>query len=98
MPFDSNSAKKAGKKSKRDAVKKMYKPIKENLELLYENALDDLLINLEKLTKTERVKFFATLSNYILPRTKSVRDQFTIKQLKEIGKQGFIDRDPDPTK
>ena len=32
------------------------------------------------------------------PKTKSVRDQFTIKQLKEIEKQGFMDRDPDPTK
>jgi hypothetical protein len=48
--------------------------------------------------KTERVKLFVTLSNYIFPKTKSVRDQFTIKQLKEIEKQGFMDRDPDPTK
>ena len=39
-----------------------------------------------------------TLSNYIFPKTKSVRDQFTIEQLKEIEKQGIMDRDPDPTK
>jgi hypothetical protein len=64
----------------------------------YEKVLYDLLINQEKLTKTERVKVFVTLSNYIFPKTKSVRDQFTIKQLKEIEKQGFMDRDPDPTK
>ena len=60
--------------------------------------LDDLLVNQEKLTKTERVKLFVTLSNYIFPKTKSVRDQFTIKQLKKIDKQGYMDRDPDPTK
>ena len=60
------------------------------MELLYERVLDDLLINQEKL--------FVTLSNYIFPKTKSVRNQFTIEQLKEIEKQGIMDRDPDPTK
>ncbi len=59
------------------------------------NVLDDLLMNQEKLTKTERVKLFGSLSNYIFPKTKSVRDQFTIKQLKEIEKHGFIVRDSD---
>jgi hypothetical protein len=98
MPFDPHSAKKAGKKSKRGPAKKEEPSIKEKMELLYEKVLDDLLINQEKLTKTERVKLFVTLSNYIFPKTKSVRDQFTIKQLKEIEKQGFMDRDPDPTK
>ena len=72
--------------------------IKEKMEMLYEKVLDDLLVNQEKLTKTERVKVFVTLSNYIFPKTKSVRDQFTIKQLKEIEKQGLMYRDPDPTK
>ena len=52
------------------------------MEMLYEKVLDDLLINQEKLTKTEWVKLFVTLSNYIFPKTKSVRDQFTIEQLK----------------
>ena len=98
MPFDPNSAKKAGKKSKRGPAKKEEPSIKEEMELLYEKVLDDLLINQDKLTKTERAKFFVTLSNYIFPKTKSVRDQFTIQQLKEIDKQGFLDRDPDPTK
>jgi hypothetical protein len=78
--------------------KKKPHPIKEKMEGLYERVLDDLLLNQEKLTKTERVKLFVTLSNYIFPKTKSVRDQFTIQQLKEIDKQGFMDRDPDPTK
>jgi len=98
MPFDPKSAKKAGKRSKRGPAKKDALSIKEKMEMLYEKVLDDLLINQEKLTKTERVKVFVTLSNYIFPKTKSVRDQFTIKQLKEIEKQGLMDRDPDPTK
>ena len=83
MPFDPNSAKKAGKKSKRGAAKKEGPSIKEKMEILYEKVLDDLLVNQEKLTKTERVKLFVTLSNYIFPKTKSVRIQFTIEQLKE---------------
>jgi len=98
MPFDLKSAVQAGKKSKRGPAKKEEPSIKEKMELLYEKVLDDLLINQDKLTKTERVKLFVTLSNYIFPKTKSVRDQFTIQQLKEIDKQGFMDRDPDPTK
>jgi hypothetical protein len=83
MPFDPNSAKKAGKKSKRGPAKKEGPSIKEKIELLYEEVLDDLLINQDKLTKTERVKVFVTLSNYIFPKTKSVRDKFTLEQLKE---------------
>ncbi len=98
MPFDPNSAKSAGKKSKRGPAKKEEASIKDKMEMLYEKVLDDLLINQDKLTKTEHVKLFVTLSNYIFPKTKSVRDQFTIQQLKEIDKQGFMDRDPDPTK
>ena len=86
------------KNLKEDLLKKKVPSIKEKMELLYEKVLDDLLINQDKLTKTERVKLFVTLSNYIFPKNKSVRDQFTIQQLKEIDKQGFLDRDPDPTK
>ena len=97
MPFDPNSAKKAGEKSKRGPAKKEGPSIKEKMELLYEKVLDDLLINQDKLTKTERVKVFVTLSNYIFPKTKSVRDKFTLEKLKE-NKDDFFNRDPDPTK
>ena len=78
MPFDPNSAKKAGKKSKRGSVKKEGPSIMEKMEILHEILLDDLLIYQEKLTKTERVKLFVTLSNYIFPKTKSVRDQLLL--------------------
>jgi hypothetical protein len=75
-------SKESRKKSKRGAAKKDGPSIKEKMEMLYEKVLDDLLINQEKLTKTERVKVFVTLSNYIFPKTKSVRDKFTLEQLK----------------
>jgi len=97
MPFDPNSAKKAGKKSKRGPAKKEGPSIKEKMELLYEKVLDDLLVNQEKLTKTERVKLFVTLSNYIFPKTKSVRDKFTLEQLKEKIEDPFK-QVPDPTR
>ena len=65
MPFDPNSAKKAGKKSKRGPAKKEGPSIKEKMEMLYEKVLDDLLVNQDKLTKTERVKVFVTHSKYL---------------------------------
>ena len=98
MPFDPKTASNAGKKSKRGPAKKDELSIKEKMELLYEKVLDDLLVNQEKLTKTERVKVFMTLSNYILPKTKSVRDKFTLDRLKEIDNQSNFEKDRDPTR
>ena len=71
MPFDSETASNAGKRSKRGPAKKEIPTVKEKMELLYEKVLDDLLVNQEKLTKTERVNLFVTFSNYIFPKTKS---------------------------
>ena len=98
MPFNSKTGSKAGKKSKRGPAKKQQPNIKQKMELLYEKVLDDLLANQDKLTKTERVKLFVTLSGYIFPKTKAVRDEFTLQRLKEIQDQSIMDRDPDPTK
>ena len=75
MVFDPNSAKKAGKKSKRGPAKKEEPSINDKMELLYEKVLDDLLINQEKLTKTERVKLFVTLSGYLFPKNKPVKEK-----------------------
>jgi len=60
-------------------------------------VLDDLLVNQEKLTKTEKLKVFVTLSNYIFLKTKSVRDKFTLEKLKEK-KEDFFNQDPAITK
>jgi hypothetical protein len=69
MPFDSESASEAGKRSKRGPVNKELPSIKEKMEMLYEKVLDDLLANQDKLTKTERVKLFVTLSGYIFQKS-----------------------------
>ena len=73
--FDSQSAKKAGKKSKRGPAKKEEPSINDKMELLYEKVLDNLLINQDKLTKTERVKLFVTLSGYLFPKNKPVKEK-----------------------
>jgi hypothetical protein len=70
--------KESRKKSKRGPAKKEGPSIKEKTEMRYGKVLDDLLVNQEKLTKTQRVN----LSNYIFPKTKSVRDKFTLEKLK----------------
>ena len=75
MPFDPNSAKKAGKKSKRGPAKKEGPSIKKKMEMLYEKVLDDLLVNQENLTKTERVKLFVTLSGYLFPKNKPIEEK-----------------------
>ena len=97
MPFDPETASNAGKKSKRGPAKKEESTIKQKMELLYEEILDELLANQKSLTKTERVKLFITLSNYIFPKTKSVRDKFTLEQLKDKS-EDYFNKDPDPTK
>ena len=83
MLFDPKSAKNVGKKSQLSPTKKEGPSINEKTELIYEKVLNNLLLNQEILTKTEPVKLFVSLSIYILKK-KSVRDQFTIKQLKKI--------------
>ena len=98
MPFDPKTARNAGKKSKRGPAKKEDSTIKQKMEFLYEEILDELLVNQKNLTKTERVKLFVTLSNYIFPKTKSVRDKFTLDRLKEIDNQSNFEKDRDPTR
>ena len=73
MPFDPNSAKKAGKKSKRGPAKKGEPSINDKMELLYEKVLDNLLLNQDKLTKTERLKLFVMLSGYLFTKNKPVK-------------------------
>ena len=98
MPFNSESARAAGRKSKRGENKQLDPSIKDKMEILYESVLDDLIVNIKDLSNSDKVKLVQTLSNYLLPKTKTVRDKFTIEELKEINKQGIMDRDPDPTK
>ena len=98
MPFNSKTAKEAGQKSRRGPSKSLDPNVKEKMEILYEGVLDHLIMHQEDLSMSDRVKLLQSLSNYILPKTKSVRDEFTIQKLIEREDIDFMDRGPHPTK
>jgi hypothetical protein len=77
MPFDKESARLAGQKSRRGRAKKLDPTIREKMELLYEEVLDHLIMHQEELSNSDRVRLVQSLSNYLLPKAKSVKDQFT---------------------
>jgi len=52
----------------------------------------------DELSNSDRVRLVQSLSNYILPKMKSVRDQYTLEELAERKKQHWTDQGPDPTK
>lgn len=96
MPFDKETARLAGQKSKRGKAKKLEPNIKEKMELLYEEVLDHLIMHQDELSNADRVRLVQSLSNYLLPKTKSVRDQYTLEQLKERDQQSITNRGPNP--
>mgnify|MGYP006892467734 FL=1 len=98
MPFNPKTAKAAGQKSRRGPSKLLDPNIKEKMEILYEGVLDHLIMHQEDLSMSDRVKLLQSLSNYILPKTKPVRDDITLEKLEERNNLGIMERGPDPTK
>jgi len=98
MPFNPETAKVAGQKSKRGPSKLLDPNIKEKMEILYEGILDYLIMHQEDLSMSDRVKLLQSLSNYLLPKTKPVRDDITLEKLEERNNLGVMERGPDPTK
>ena len=98
MLFNPKTAKAAGQKSRRGPSKLLDPNIKEKMEILYEGVLDHLIMHQEDLSMSDRVKLLQSLSNYIIPKTKPVRDEFTFDKLIEIKKEGVWSDTPDPTK
>jgi hypothetical protein len=98
MSFNSETAKAAGEKSKRGPAKVLDPNIKEKMEILYEGVLDHLIMHQDELSMSDRVKLLQSLSNYLLPKTKPVRDEYTLDKLEERGNLGIMERGPDPTK
>ena len=98
MPFNKETARVAGKKSKRGPSKKLEPNIKDKMELLYEEVLDHLLMHQKELSMSDRVKLVQSLSNYLLPKAKTVRDKFTLDELKEREKLSWAEPSPDPRK
>ena len=97
MSFTPETAKAAGKKSKRGPAKMLPPNTKEKLNILYEGLLDDLIVNQNELSYSEKIKLIQIISNYIVPKTKPVRDEVTLEKIKERNKDHFTD-EPDPTK
>ena len=95
MAFTSETARIAGQKSKRGKAKKLEPNIKEKMELLYEEVLDHLIMHQDELSNSDRVRLVQSLSNYILPKMKSTRDEFPFEKVKEI-KGDMWNNDPDP--
>jgi hypothetical protein len=81
MPFNPESARKAGSKSKRGPTKDV--PVKTQMMLLFEDLIQDLIKNKDKLSIQQKIRVVQMLSNYIVPKTKSVEDDFTKQQKKE---------------
>jgi hypothetical protein len=81
MPFNPESARKAGSKSKRGPTKDV--PVKTQMMLLFEDLIQDLINNKEKLSIQQKIRVVQMLSNYIVPKTKSVEDDFTKQQKKD---------------
>ena len=98
MPFNPKTAKAAGQKSRRGPSKLLDPNIKEKMEILYEGVLDHLIMHQEDLSMSDRVKLLQSLSNYLLPKTKTVRDDITLEKLEERNNLGIMERGPDPTK
>jgi hypothetical protein len=76
MPFNPESARKAGSKSKRGPVKPP--PVKTKMAQLFEDLIADLFKNKDKLSIQQKIRLVQLLSNYIVPKTKSVIDDDTL--------------------
>ena len=97
MSFTPETAKAAGKKSKRGPAKILPPNTKEKLNILYEGLLDDLIVNQNLLSNSEKIKLVQIISNYIVPKTKPIRDEVTLEKIKERNSDHFTN-EPDPTK
>ena len=97
MSFTPETAKIAGSKSKRGPAKILPPNTKEKLNILYEDLLDDLIVNQTDLSNSEKIKLVQIISNYIVPKTKPVRDKVTLEKIRERNKDHFTE-EPDPTK
>lgn len=96
MAFNSETARLAGQKSKRGPSKKLHENIRKKMEILYEDVLDHLIIHQEELSMNDRIKLIQSLSNYLLPKTKPIRDKFTLEDLKEYEEKNYTTRGPSP--
>ena len=70
---------------------------KEKLNILYEGLLEDLIVSQSDLSNSEKIKLVHIISNFIIPKTKPVRDEITLERIRERNKDHFTE-EPDSTK
>ena len=70
---------------------------KEKLNILYEGLLEDLIVSQSDLSNSEKIKLVHIISNFIIPKTKPVRDEVTLEKIRERNKDHFTE-EPDSTK
>ena len=68
MPFNSDTAREAGKKSKRGKAR-LGQELKERLEQLSNELIES--INIEGLSSSDRVRLLGIVCSYILPKYKA---------------------------
>jgi len=84
MPFNSDTARKAGKKSKRGPSFKISHPVKEKLKFVLEDQLDYFINNPEELSTSDRIKIFNTALNYLMPKVPPADENSLIEKKTNI--------------
>ena len=82
MPFNSQTASLAGKKSKR-GKSKLTPDIQDRLDLLAAENLDYFLGHLDELTNTERIKLTQIILNYTTPKSGTRPAHSTLQEDKD---------------
>jgi len=84
MPFNSDTARQAGKKSKRGPSFKISHPVREKLKFVLEDQLDYFINNPEELSTTDRIKIFNTALNYLMPKVPPADENSLIEKKTKI--------------
>lgn len=84
MPFNSDTARKAGKKSKRGPSFKISHPVREKLKFVLEDQLDYFINNPEELSTSDRIKIFNTALNYLMPKVPPANENSLIEKQTKI--------------
>jgi len=90
MPFDSNTARLAGQKSKRGKDKLTYE-LKQKLSLLADGIVDSLEVS--SLSTSERINLLKIIAPYTIPKIQDVQEE----EVREI-KIEVIDSNPKSAK
>ena len=84
MPFNSDTARQAGKKKKRGTTFKIFHPIREKLKFVLEDQLDYFINNPEELSTSDRIKKFKTALNYLMPKVPPADENSLIEKKTNI--------------